>query len=317
MLNRGIFTVSIDTELAWGTFDHGGHIRFKQVYKRYRALVRRILDLFEKYAVSATWALVGHLFLEKCDKSNGIAHPQIVRPQYRWFRGDWFACDPASDISHDNFWYGCDIVEMLKNSSIAQEIASHSFSHLIFSDPECSWAAAESDIAECVKVAGDSQVSLETFIFPRNGVGHLDILEKHGFKVYRGSGMPASARRKNFTARACSFLKDFLALTPAVVVPCRVGGLTAIDTSMLFRYSYGLSKFIPRGMRALRAKKGLNKAAITNRVFHLWTHPMNFGWNEQAMFKEFEGILSYAAELRDKGSILIMPLKEIAHAYRQ
>lgn len=309
MLKKGIFTISIDTELAWGTFDHGGHIRYKEAYSKYRVIVRRLLDLFNAYAISATWAVVGHLFLENCSREKGVSHARIIRPAYSWFRNDWFAYDPVSDISADNFWYGKDIVEMIKESSVPQEIACHSFSHIIFSDPECTIEAAESDISECVRLAREAGIDMDSFVFPRNGIGFVDILEKYGFKAYRSA---SDAYKKKFLARARGLLEDILAITPALEDTRKDRNLTVIPASMLFRYSYGLSRLIPRGARAARARKGLNKAAKSNKLFHLWLHPMNFGWNTRKMFNEFEKILEYAARLRDTGRIAIMPLREIA-----
>ncbi len=309
MLRNGVFTISIDTELAWGTFDHGGHIRYKEAYSKYRVIVRRLLDLFNDYTISATWAVVGHLFLEKCRRENGIAHAHIIRPTYSWYKKDWFACDPGSDMSVDNFWYGRDIVEMIRQNRLPQEIASHSFSHIIFSDPGCSLEAAESDISECVKLAREAGIHMDSFIFPRNSIGYVDILEKYGFKVYRSVD---SNEKKHFLTRARGLLEDILAVTPALASPRKDGKLTVIPASMLFRYSYGLSRLIPQGARAARAKKGLNKAAKSNKIFHLWLHPMNFGWNTRKMFDEFESILEHAARLRDKNRVTVAPLKEIA-----
>ncbi|MDP2942084.1 MAG: hypothetical protein Q8O36_01005, partial [Candidatus Omnitrophota bacterium] len=78
MSRQGIFVISIDTELAWGTFDHGGHIKYNEAYKRYRSIVSKILELFSKYEIRATWAIVGHLFLDACTKESGRLHPDIV-----------------------------------------------------------------------------------------------------------------------------------------------------------------------------------------------------------------------------------------------
>ncbi len=148
MPGKGIFSISIDTELVWGTFDHGGHIKYEAAYKKYRFIISELLKLFKKYEVAATWAIVGHLFLDRCNKEYGKLHPDIVRPKHHWFRDDWFSCDPGTDISSDNFWYGSDIVEMIKGARPRQEIASHSFCHPIFSDKGCSRETAESDIAK-------------------------------------------------------------------------------------------------------------------------------------------------------------------------
>src|SRR6185295_7852887 len=50
-----------------------------------------ILRLLEEYAIPVTWATVGHLFLESCERgAGGLAHPNMPRPPINGrFLGDW------------------------------------------------------------------------------------------------------------------------------------------------------------------------------------------------------------------------------------
>lgn len=85
MLQRGAFLISIDTEMAWGSVHHrdvGRHYS----YQAEREFIDRLLALFDKYQIRATWAVVGHLFLDQCQAVDGRKHPEIVRPGYRWSR---------------------------------------------------------------------------------------------------------------------------------------------------------------------------------------------------------------------------------------
>lgn len=78
------FVISIDTELAWGSnYDEKILKSRQEAFKKTRAAIDQILSLFEKYQISVTWAIVGHLMLENCSKENGIKHPDIVRPSNR------------------------------------------------------------------------------------------------------------------------------------------------------------------------------------------------------------------------------------------
>src|SRR6185437_6914178 len=45
---------------------------------------------------------------------------------------------------------------------------------------------AELEVQECVRQAGRWGIEMKSFIFPRNRVGHLDVLKRHGFSCYRG-----------------------------------------------------------------------------------------------------------------------------------
>ncbi|KPK42873.1 MAG: hypothetical protein AMJ78_00995 [Omnitrophica WOR_2 bacterium SM23_29] len=314
MLEKGIFTISIDTELAWGTFDHGGHIKYREAYEKYRFIIARLLELFKGYEISATWAIVGHLFLDSCHKENGRLHPDIVRPKHNWFPGDWFSCDPGTNLSKDKFWYGSDIVNMIKDAIPQQEIASHSFCHPVFSDKGCSKETAESDIAKCVSLAKEKGIELNSFTFPRNSPGHLDILSKYGFKIFRGKGdVYESNLGPEIIKKTLRLLNDMAASRPPVVMPNIIldKGLIEIPSSMLFRFAYGASKLIPHGFRFKRAKKGIDAAIKQKKIFHLWFHPTSFAWDSENIFREFERILNYASEHQGKKELNIFTLREI------
>lgn len=313
MFKKGIFTISIDVELTWGTFDHAGYIKYKTAYEKYRAIIKSLLRLFKKYEIAATWAIVGHLFLDSCKKENGILHPDIVRPTHNWFPDDWFSCDPASDLSRNNFWYGSDIVDMIKRALPKHEIASHSFCHPVFSDEECSKQTAESDIKKCVELAEKEGIDLKSFAFPRNTPGHLDMLSKYGFIAFRGNGDVYCKIKPKILKKICLLLNDIIGSTPPVVLPNITDfGLVEIPSSMLFRFAYGKSKFIPKGIRLKKAKKGIDRAIREGKIFHLWFHPISFAWKTAEMLEEFEEILEDALKKRNKGILEILTLEKIA-----
>ncbi len=313
-MKTGTFVISIDTELAWGTFDHGGHRLWTQEYGQYRKIIFRLLELFKTYQISATWAVVGHLFLDQCQKQNGIAHPDVVRPNYKSYAKDWFSEDPATSLSKDPLWYGKDIIEFLKNATPRQDIGSHSFSHITFDDPGCSVEAAESDVRKCVELARNQGIVLKSFVFPRNKISYLSILARYGFTSYRHH---AAHERSSRVKRLWGLICDMLPLTPPVVSTWkeRESGLVAIPASFLFRYAHGLSSWIPAKMRVIKAKKGLEKAARENKMFHLWFHPIHFAWKGESLFRELEEILKFASQLRDEGRMEIQNMSQVAQSY--
>lgn len=312
MRKKGIFTISIDVELAWGTFDHGGAQAYVSAYKQYRFIIDRLLALFKRYDFGATWAVVGHLFLDKCSAENGVLHADIVRPNHRWFKRDWFALDPGTDIMRDELWYGKDIVGMIQNAVPVQEIASHSFSHPVFSDRGCTRGAAETDVRKCRILAQESGLKLETFVFPRNEPAYLDVLKDNGFIAYRGKADAYSRLKSKRLRKVVLLFQDFLAAAPAVVEPRIREGLVEIPASMIFRFAHGKSRLIPDGARLSRAKKGLSRVAKEKKIFHLWFHPISFAYKSDLMFDEFERILAYAAFLREKGALEFMTMRAVA-----
>jgi len=137
-LPRGVFTLSLDFELIWGTLDLFGPERFRRACEFERAVViDTLLTLLSEHEISATWCALGHLFLSACRREGGIAHPDIVRPRHSWVHQDWFHHDPCRDEAADPTFYGRSLLEGIRACPVPQEIGSHGFSHAIFVDPGC------------------------------------------------------------------------------------------------------------------------------------------------------------------------------------
>jgi len=152
-LNKGVFCISIDLELLWGRKDLN-HENFIWQVKKERAIINKLLEIFKKYKIPATWAVVGKLF----------KYPSLT--------------DKSSFL-----WSGMDILDQIKDCD-NQEIACHSFSHQNFEKINKEMAAQE--ITNSIKVAKMKGVNLKSFVFPRNKIAHSNILIKYGFTSFRG-----------------------------------------------------------------------------------------------------------------------------------
>src|SRR5262245_265776 len=186
-LNRGVFTISLDFEMIWGTQDLFGPERFWRACEIERAcVIDRLLELLVEYELPATWFVVGHLLLDHCDANGGIKHPEIIRPSHSWTSKDWFEHDPGGYEADGSVFLGRSLVENIRQCPVPQEIGCHSFSHVVFGDRGCSRDTAVSEVAACVRVSTAMGITLRSFAFPRNKVGHLDVLREYGFACYRG-----------------------------------------------------------------------------------------------------------------------------------
>ena len=316
-LDRGVFTISLDFELIWGTADLFGPGRFRAACERKRTAVARLLDLFVEFDVSATWCVLGHLFLDRCAPVNGCKHPEIVRPAHRWCRGDWFQHDPGGSEETAPVFFGRSLVEKVRSCPVPQEIGCHTFSHAVFGDPGCSRAAAESEVAACVRLARGLGIELRSFAFPRNRVGHLDVLREYGFTCYRGPERfwQEPARRSFLLARVAHSWATITAARPPMVLPERTpSGLWNIAASMVYFPMNGWRRLVPVSVRVRRAVKGLEAAARERRVFHLWFHPTNLADHMDAMFAGLRAILERAAALRARGELAIRPMEALVPA---
>ena len=75
-LPRGVFVFSLDLELAWGTRGRPAARQAGPFLDGTRAAIRGLLDLFDRYHVPATWAMVGALLLRN---HHGPSPPPVAR----------------------------------------------------------------------------------------------------------------------------------------------------------------------------------------------------------------------------------------------
>ncbi len=313
----GYFTVSFDFELIWGTLDTRGVAGFEAacVIERER-VIDRLVHLLAAYEIPATWFVVGHLMLDRCDATTETRHPGVVRPRHAWRQGDWFDRDPGGDEASSPLFFARSLIERVRACKTSQEIGCHSFSHVIYGDSGCSAECAESDIAECVRVAHDLGLRMTAFAFPRNRVGHLDVLARHGFVCYRGPE-PHWYRNARWLPRAIvrmAHLSQFVgATTPPVVWPVRGRvGIVDVPGSMVFLPRHGVRRLVSVDRRVLRAVKGLEAAARRAALFHLWMHPTNLAEDCDRMFDGLERIFAHAVELRRRGRLRFASVSEMA-----
>lgn len=310
MINHGLFTISIDLELAWGICDKPIQPHDRKMIGLEREIVQQILSLFSKYDISATWAVVGHLLLTECSLEGETVHPEIERPIAKNLKRDWFFQHPND--RNDLAWYGRDIIEWIQKASPAQDIGSHSFAHVIYDEKKTHYAAIESDIKTAKHIHDASGLPFEAFVFPRNVVGQINLLGEAGVKVYRGNShrwYHAVVPRP--FQRLLNLLHFLLAVCPPTVTPkADVNGIVNIPDSMLLLSQKGVRRLASRNLIRM-GKAGLDRAAKRNEIFHLWFHPSNFAYHTESQFRILEFILSYAYYLRENGLLDILNMSEV------
>jgi len=276
-MKKGVFCISIDTELLWGRRENPKP--YFNLVKKERLIIKQLLALFREYKIPATWAIVGKMFLE--------GNP---------------------------LWQGPDIVKMIKTTP-NQEIACHSFTHSIFNETTCDKKIAEKEIKNCLKVAENFGIKFKSFVFPKNIPGYFNILKKYGFSIFRGAE-PYWFAKIPYLRKLLQILDFLLVIPPPVSEPLRTSfGLINIPGSMYYVSCRGLRKFIPIRIRVLKAKRGLTRAAKEKKIFHLWFHPIDFAKNTKKMLSGFEEILRYAVKLKDENKLEIKSMEKIVEDF--
>ncbi len=311
----GYFVLSLDVELAWGTFDKNGLVIYKNHFEKYRENFDKLIQLINKYKMSATWAMVGHLFLDQCDGR----HDNILRPKYSWFnRQDWHVMDPGTSIEKDPYWYGKDIVDKILSIDIPQEIGTHTFSHVVIGDNECTDEIAHSQIKESINLAKERGIDIRTLIFPRGNVGHLKAIAEAGIQIYRGKEQSwYRSIELLYLRKICHIVDQFLGISPPTY-PIesleKVEGMLNIPSSQMLLAYDGFRKYIPSSSRLKKARSGMEKAINGNEIYHVWFHPFNLGSSDR-MLEVLEEIFSFADKKRAEGQLHIVTMKEVLDIY--
>ena len=63
MSSHGNFTISLDFELYWGMRDVKTLESCNERIRNVHVIVPKLLELFKRYEIHTTWAIVGFLFL--------------------------------------------------------------------------------------------------------------------------------------------------------------------------------------------------------------------------------------------------------------
>lgn len=314
----GVFVLSLDTELAWGNFDAGGLTRYARHYEQYRLVVWRTLELLERYQVPATWAFVGHLMLEGCARGEGgHAHPEVLRPRYRWYPHEWHHLDPCTDVARDPWWYAPDLLERVLRAPVLHEVGTHTFSHIVADDPACTREIFLSQMQACARLHEAWGVHMRSIVYPRNRVAFLDELPGLGIVAYRGRERRWYDGAPGLVARGCHLLDATLAPTPSTY-PLRglaQGELVNVPASMFLLPFDGVRRRIPAASRTAQALRGVRRAAARGELFHLWFHPVNMA-SDPRMFTVLERVLRAAAELREQGRLRVLTMEQTAGLVR-
>ena len=129
----GTLVITLDFELAWGSFDifRGDPRHLEAARWTHEIGVPAIIAALEKAKLSATWAIVGALAGDGLPTTTGfteVSYPHYTQP--------WFDAVPRGVGEKEApEWFAPSLVHRLRAATTHQEIAFHSFSHVLFDHP--------------------------------------------------------------------------------------------------------------------------------------------------------------------------------------
>jgi len=285
-MRRGALTISIDLELAWGVWDILTPEDLRLAESAERPICMALLDLFDRYQVAATWAMVAAIL----DRESGQARPGAP------------AC-----------WYAPDIVERIVKARAGHEIGSHGGRHIYFAD--VADAPARDDLAFAAEVHRVNGLPFRSFVFPRNAIGHLGAVAEAGLHTFRGpdAGWTGAARRAGRRiGQAVNLADKMLPVPPPAVTAIKTGRLVDIPGSMLLLGRNGPRRFILPAVTRAKLRMGLARARRSGGTFHLWFHPSNFYYRRDEQLDTIAWFLGHAADEAARGRIEIRTMGAFA-----
>lgn len=302
---RGAFILSLDTELAWGSVPSGQVHERSWMFGATREVARALLDLLAAFEIHATWAVVGHLMLDHCRARGRVKHPELVRPRFPWFEGDWLADDPCTDARAEPYWYAPDLVESILKCPTSQEIGSHGFAHIPAGESGCSRECFESDLEAAIHAARAWGLELRSYVYPWDSVGHVDVLARHGFVAYRGTLSEPDwvENSPDWVKRSRRALRCSLPIAPLTAVPTPSHGVWNLPATTFYYHRGKAGRLLPMAARVHRAKRGIREATMLGTVFHLYFHPFNLATDPDGLLGGLESIFEFVALERAAGRL--------------
>lgn len=302
-MDNGALVISLDFELLWGVFDKVDWREKKDYFLHTRKVVPKILQLFEKYGISCTWATVGMLFNESWDDWNQNI-PDVL-PEYKNKSLSAYNYGKAIQSKEtEELCFAPDLIKQIKGTS-GQEIGTHTYSHFYCLEPGQTIESFSADLVKSKEMAGKLGITLKSLVFPRNQYNreYLEVGKKIGLQTVRTNPevwywkntQKDSIQQKIFRTgdaymgRNNKSYKETPQLLPAFF------GQRA---SRLLRPNSN-KNFLDR-KRIERIKSEMSTAAKNKEVYHLWWHPHNFGGNPTKNLEDLELILRHYKVCKDK-----------------
>jgi hypothetical protein len=169
----------------------------------------------------------------------------------------------------------CQVLEILLASCVKHDIGAHGYYHRKFT--QLTRNEAEDELRLISAGMERIRYNPKTFIFPRNCVAHLDLLEKYKYVCYRSSG---------------GLVDDRMQIEKS-------GQLYNIHPSIYINQHSSLPLL----------RKILDISIQRKLPFHIWFHFWNFGEDEKSISKAIRNLfvpfLHYAKEKQENGLLEI------------
>jgi len=326
MVKQGMFVISLDFELHWGSIDK--QLLTEEVKKRLyntKKVVPSILDLFQENQIHATWAVVGMLFNQTAEewKKNKPKHSDQF---YAYFDRHYKVENSKNFISNldAEFFFAPTLITKI-NQTNGQEIASHTYGHYCYRDLGKNIEEFKQDLVAAKSIATSKGLELDTLVFPRNQYDNccLQTCTELGISIVRTN--PTSwywdADSGFSIARKVFRTLDNFNLTDTSKV-YRLEKILEENSNPPFKLRasrilkpWRKNSFLLNRLKIERIKREMTFAAQSKSYYHLWWHPENYGENPVECMEELTDIVNHFNTLKNKYGYASFNMKEAANYF--
>lgn len=253
-----------------------------------REVIPRLLKLFQRAEIHATWATVGLLMHE--NKKELVENIPSDKPTYKNQKLSAYRFMKENSLGQNEEEDPLHFADSLIRQIIStphQELASHSFAHYYCNEPGQELEQFRADTRAIKSAAARYGVELKSLVFPRNqfNSAYLEVCADEGFKAVRSNPSDwwwninstekeSSWKRLSRMADAYVPLGNTTSYSWSEVE--RDKGVFQLPASRLLR-PYNPRELFFNDLKIRRIKAEMTHAAKHQLVYHLWWHPHNFG----------------------------------------
>lgn len=307
--------ISLDFELFWGVSESRTIAGYAKNIEGVWEAIPKMLELFQRYEIHATWATVGMLMCRGYDQWREI-RPSIL-PGYIRQQCSTYALDPIVR-EYPKLFFARPLVEQIR-STAGQEIATHTYSHFYCGEEGATPEQFAADLECAHYVTSDLGIEYSSLVFPRNQIKDefIPILSRYGICSYRGNPDHWLYRNGhhapgNQVSRALKLLDSYLPISGAQATrPVVAYGVTNVRASHFLRPWTKLLGNL-ENFRLARLKHAMTEAAESGMICHLWWHPHNFGIHTERNISILESLLLHYLSLKEKYGMQTACLRDLA-----
>lgn len=314
-MKKPTLIVSLDFELFWGMQDHVFLPDYEENILGGKAAVGKMLDIFEKYGIHATWATVGYLFGENAQQLRRYFPAEL--PTYADPRLSGYRC--FDSIGEDErtapCYYGRGLIDRIA-AVPGQEIGSHTFSHYYCREPGQTMAQFRADLDAARAIAADQGFDLRSIILPRNQCEpeYIRAMTQAGFSAYRDEENDWIHEKIRFKPllRLLRLADVYLPLTgQGGYSPGVENGIVNLVGSRMFKPFFKPLACL-EWLKLRRIRRQMLHAAKNGLTFHLWWHPHNVGVHTDYHMRQLEEIFRCYEQLKEKYGMRSLNMGEAA-----